>query len=122
VKRVQLNKTLTIEKVGERELYDFVTERSLTFFDKLRLPRSFLGKDPSRWETDPEYQKARDVVVHLRVTNDLAERGVSLIKDFQEAALTKNEEQLQLLLRIVSKHRKQIPVVTKNAVIKAFDI
>ena len=122
MKRVQLNKTLTIEKVGERELNDFVTERSLTFFDKLRLPRSLLGKDPSQWETDSEYQKASDVVVHIRVTNNLAERGVSLIKDFQEAALTKNEEQLQLLLRIVSRHRKQMPVVTKNAVIKAFDM
>jgi len=61
-------------------------------------------------------------VVHLRVVNDLAERGVALVKAYVGAALTEDEKQLQDMLLIVAKHRDQIPTDSKSAVLKMFDV
>ena len=55
---------------------------------------------------------------HIRVVNDLAERGVAFVKAYSDAALTKDESQLQHLLLIVAKHREDLPVLSKDAVLK----
>jgi len=119
-KRPKVSKTRKIEQISKRELHDFVTEQSLAFFGNLDLPRNFLEVDPSRWDSDQDYLAARQAVLHLKVVNDLAERGVALVKAYTEAALTKDEQQLQDLLLIVSKHRDQMPVFTKEAALNTF--
>jgi len=119
-KRPKVSKTRTIEQISKRELHDFVTEQSLAFFENLDLPRNFLEVDPSRWNSDQDYLAAREAVLHWKVVNDLAERGVALVKAYTEAALTKDEQQLQDLLLIVSKHRDQMPVFTKEAALNTF--
>ena len=49
----------------------------------------------------------------LRVVNDTAERGIHLIKQFNNT--TKDEEQKQFLLKIVHQMRKDVPQRTKDA-------
>ena len=50
----------------------------------------------------------RDTVADVKVTNDVAERGIELIREFAES-LTKNEHQLQSLLQLVKSHRRAYP-------------
>jgi len=45
--------------------------------------------------------------------NDWAERGVALIQHFNRT-LTKDEDQLQFLLQVVSDHRRRLPDCTKR--------
>jgi len=52
-------------------------------------------------------------VESLKVVNDIAERGVSLISSFS-SVLTNQEEQKQFLLQVVEKHRQQYPDPNKK--------
>lgn len=119
-KRLEIPAKSSLDYLAAKELPDFVDEQSLKFFEKLRISTEFLALDPKDWPNHHGYQKALHTVRHLQVVNDLAERGVALVKEFTQAAMTKNEEQLQLLMQIVYRHRKQLPILTKTA-IKEFD-
>ena len=48
----------------------------------------------------------------LRVVDDAAERGVRLVTDYSQI-LTKDEQQLQLLLQLVEEHRNKFPDMKK---------
>ena len=54
----------------------------------------------------------------MKVTNDSAERGVALIQSYNRL-LTKNEEQLQFLLQVVSEHRHIFPNTNKDTLINS---
>ena len=56
--------------------------------------------------------KAKKIVNGFKVVNDTAERGVKLIQDFN-SCLTKDEEQRQFLLQVVSECRKNFPDSSK---------
>ena len=51
------------------------------------------------------------------VTNDHAERGVSLVHSFS-GKITKDEDQLQFLLQTVEDSRRRIPNTNKETVLK----
>lgn len=65
------------------------------------------------------HQQARSspVTAGLAVVNDRAERGVALIQEFNKR-LTKNEDQLQFLLQVVSEHRRQFPSCVKHQIVE----
>jgi len=54
-------------------------------------------------------QKSKELVNNINVVNDIAERGIKLIKDYNNKLLTKNEDQKQYLLQVVSEYRQQFP-------------
>ena len=102
--------------LGNKGLEQFCTANSKILFHLLGLPDAFLAKDPSLWEEDESYADALERVKGLAVVNDRAERGVALIQDFNKK-LTKDEEQLQFLLQVVTDHRRRFPVCTKKTII-----
>ena len=51
----------------------------------------------------------------IKLVNDCAERGIALVQKYNASPLTKDESQLQYLLRLVSKHRKDMSMPSKNA-------
>ena len=55
---------------------DFITRKSRSFCDQLRLSYEFLTVDPSEWESCGNYQAAADFVRTMKVVNDAAEHGV----------------------------------------------
>ena len=90
-----------------QSLEDFVMENTLKFFGILELQSKFLIEtDIEQWEENEHFQKAKQCAQSLRVVNDVAERGVKvkLIQDFN-SSITRNEEQTQYLLQVVSEHR-----------------
>ncbi|GBP11189.1 hypothetical protein EVAR_6014_1 [Eumeta japonica] len=49
-------------------------------------------KEPRLWEEDEDYKASREIVRSMRVVNDIAERGVALIEEFNKI-ITSDEEQ-----------------------------
>lgn len=104
---------ITLPEPTGKTIADFVTTSTTNFFTILNLDTTFLQVDPEMWESSPSYLSAADVVCNLKVVNDLAERSVSLIQQFN-SSLTRNEEQKQYLLQVVESHRKQFPSKAKK--------
>ncbi|XP_044588548.1 uncharacterized protein LOC123267771 [Cotesia glomerata] len=95
------------------DLCDLVSEQSLFLLKKFNLPYNFLDDDVSLWPTNESYQKAILFLSKVRVINDTAERGVSLISEYN-LTLTKDEEDFQYLLQSVKKHREMYPNCNKT--------
>ena len=95
------------------ELVDLVTPTSFKFFSILGLGYSWLEMNPEKWEEEEEYIKAREFVRTVKVTNDVAERGVKLASDFA-TMLTKDDSVRAMLLQGVEKSRHMYPNFKKN--------
>ena len=113
----RLNLTKNIKDLGLNEL---ITERTKRIFDLLirdgfeLAKNSFLETDPNTWEDNKMFQEFKRRAINVKVVNDPAERGIALIKAYN-TSLTKDEEQKQLLLKLVANHRKKIPTFSKEA-------
>ena len=94
LKRIQPFQNPTTKK-----LHNFVMKNTSNFFTILGISQAFLQVDPSQWEYQAEYQRSQQLVQSVRVVNDLAERGVVLIQEFN-SSLTRDEEQKQYLLQV----------------------
>ena len=53
--------------------------------------------------------------MNMKVTNDLAERGVKLMEEYNKI-LTNDEQQKQYLLQIVKKFRSSLPDKNKKTI------
>ena len=95
------------------ELIDLVTPESVKFFSILNLDFSWLEMNPDKWEEDSNYIKACEFVRTVKVTNDVAERGVKMATDFA-TMLTKNDSIRAMLLQGVEKSRKMYPNFKKQ--------
>ena len=95
-----------------KKLHNFVTKNKTDFLTTLGISQDFLQVDPSQWECQAEYQRSQQLVRSVRVINDLAERGVALIQEFN-SSLTRDEEQKQYLLQVVEDHRNKFLAPTK---------
>jgi len=108
----QVQNTKSLKKLSSKEitfsnrrLANSVTMKTLQFFTMLGIDSSFLHTDPSSWQGNKSYQQSRIVAESLVSVNDCAERGIGLIKEFNET-LTKDEDQQQFLLLVVDAHRR----------------
>lgn len=103
------------EVIELRHLEDFVTSHTRKFFDILALPSSFLETSAENWNLNEDFKKARIVVSNMKVVNDLAERGVRLMDEYNKLH-TNNEEQKQYLLQVVKKYRSALPDKNKKTI------
>ncbi|KAG7166731.1 hypothetical protein Hamer_G010381 [Homarus americanus] len=103
-----------ISTIEEKKISSFFNGQSNALFRILVLDDSFLLKTPDDWEADYAFQRANEVVMHLKVVNNLAERGVALVTEYNKL-ITADEEQKQYLLQVVADHRKQFPTPKKSA-------
>ena len=109
---------------GHRVVYESIWFRAVLYstlystvmFETLHIPTSFLDDDPSTWCNSESFLKAQKLVQGLTVVNDRAERGVALTQNFSKK-LTKDEEELQFLLQVVTEHRKLFPKSRKSTVL-----
>ena len=66
------------------------------------------------WNEDTDYVAAKNIVHSLRVVNDIAERGVALMKEYNKL-ITTNKEQKQYLLLLVKEYiRKSTLILTSQ--------
>ena len=94
-------------------LSTLATVRSSNLIKGLLGGQTFLDEDVATWSSNPLYQLARKRVATPRVTNDVAERGIALVKRFLNQR-TQSDEQTQFLLRTVPLHTRAVPKKTKE--------
>lgn len=99
------------------EFSSFVTPSSKNFFTRFSISSDFLDKDPSTWKDDVGYKSGIEKLQTIVVVNDVAERGVKLIQDYNNI-LTKDEAEKQFILQIVAGDRKKYPTATKSSLRK----
>ena len=89
-------------------LSSLITEDSWTLFDRLGLmgPNDWLLAPQNLWHLFTEYRVLTDFVKHLKVTNDIAERGCHLMTEFVNRV--ESEEAREALVQSVSYHRKLV--------------
>lgn len=113
---LKLNKNRSLarpEEIVNYDISDFVSERTLNFFVRFELSSSFVHSDPATWESNENYQNGQSFCKTLAVVNDVAERGVKFMKDFNKI-LTNDEDEKQILLQIVEAYRKKYPSYKKS--------
>lgn len=86
-------------------LSGLITKETRNFFERFHINADFLKELPSTWTENEHFNEGLKIVKSLKVVNDSAERGVKLITDFNDL-LTKDEQQKQYVLQVVSKCRQ----------------
>ncbi|KAK3910826.1 Mitogen-activated protein kinase-binding protein 1 [Frankliniella fusca] len=99
-KRYVVPQRTNFETLLDKPLSHFVSETTLAFFKILKLDTAFLSEDPEKWPENEGYLKNLFVVEALQCINDVAERGVALVKRFVKNSLTRQEEGFQDLLLV----------------------
>uniref|UniRef100_A0A8D8UVV6 Uncharacterized protein n=2 Tax=Cacopsylla melanoneura TaxID=428564 RepID=A0A8D8UVV6_9HEMI len=101
----------------KHDLDYFITNKTKKFFSRFGLNTAFLKLPPSMWQEDESYMFSKNIVQKIKTVNDTAERGVKLIQEYN-SVLTKNEDQRQFALQIVSEYRKWFPQAKKAALME----
>ena len=84
------------------QLVDLVSPLSYKFFDILQIDCSWLEDDPESLKNNEDFSKAKEFVSTVKVTNDVAERGIKLASNYA-SILTGNEEMKSMILHAVEK-------------------
>jgi len=116
LKRAQLQR----KDIQSCQLTDLVTVNTHHFFGYLEVPQNFLNNDPDKWNEDEDYVRSKNFLQNLTVVNDLSERGVALIEQYN-SILTKDEDQKQFLLQVVEDHRHRFPDSSKKTLAAELD-
>ena len=94
-------------------LVDLLSSQSFKFFTVLGLDWSWMAKDPEQWEEDDDYKAAKEFVKTVKVTNDVAERGVKMAADYA-TILTKDDKVRAQILQSVENCRQKYPNFRKK--------
>lgn len=107
-----------LDTISKKNLEDFVSSNTKRFFSITGISSDFIEKEVEDWDADKEYMKSKGIVKSLKVVNDIAERGVALIQEYNKI-LTLNEDQKQYLLLLVKTFRQKFPNYKKSTLLSA---
>ena len=127
VKNLQNPTTTNLTKLNGKDfdctvgLENCVTRMSMCFFDLIEAngqnkAKSFLSQLPSTWLSNKNCTDLKLAVDELKVVNDTAKRRVALIQAYS-GSLTRDEEQPQYLLQVITAHRQAVSQSTKSYLI-----
>lgn len=108
--------TLDADLIDNKSLEDFVSINTFRFFSITGIPSKFLEKNVEIWEEDDDYKTSRELVHSMRVVNDIAEREVALMEEYNKLHTT-NEKQKQYLLLLVKQYRQKYPDAKKSTLL-----
>jgi hypothetical protein len=109
--------TVDADVIHNKTLEYFVSSNTRRFFSITGIPSAFLEKNVEVWEEDDDYKTSKEIVCSMKVVNDIAERGVALMEEYNKLHTT-NEEQKQYLLLLVKQYRKIYPDSKKSTLLK----
>ena len=93
-----------------------MTTNTASFFNTIGMSSNSLHLSVENWPQIKSFCIAKRVVNNFKVINDVAERGVKLMEDYNKL-LTNNEEQKQYLLQGFSDYRKKLNDKPKRNII-----
>lgn len=111
-KRITLESDLVLHK----NIEDFVSSNTYRFFRITGMSPDFLKTEVETWNNDDSYIRNKAIVQNMRVVNDIAERGVALMEEYNKLHTT-NEDQKQYLLLLVKDYRKKFPDTKKSTLL-----
>ena len=94
-------------------LANLITPQSHLLFALLKISSDWLQEPHQLWDLNADYCKAKKIIRELKVTNDVAERGVKMMADFAQH-LTCDPTQRQNLVQVVEYHRRRFPNFKKK--------
>ena len=94
-------------------LFDLLTPESFKFFSILGLGYHWLSKSPDMWEENKDLKTARDFVMTVKVTNDVAKRVIEMAQNYANI-MTKDDKVRAMIIQGVDMHRKKFPDFGKN--------
>lgn len=98
----------------KKKLSDLIGCQSMNAINNLRLNLGFMyNLDTEKWADSKEYKIAKSYVDNIAVVNDVAERSLALMTNFNEK-FTRKESKKQLILQVVQDNRKRIKGCTKK--------
>lgn len=112
----KIRSKLQEKNVKKAELWDFISVNTMVFFEILNVNTDFLRVAPKNWKELKSYKEDYERLKNIKVVNDLAERCVSLMSEFNNS-ITSNEDQKQYLLQVVEQHRNLISSKSKTSVV-----
>lgn len=95
----------------------FVTKKTAGFFRRFNISTEFMDFEPSAWPQINSYIEGLQVVQKMQVINDVSERKVKLMEEFNHL-LTHDEEQKQFLLLTVDKYRQKYSSHSKTTLLQ----
>lgn len=102
----------------DKTIQYFVSKHTETFFTRFGISTQFMDTDPSMWHQCPSYNDGLQIAKKIAVINDVSERKVKLMEEFNNV-LTHDEEQRQFVLLTVDRYRKMFPNYTKQSLISS---
>ena len=105
---ITLGKPVFQELQDKTELHDLVGPKSYVLFSILGIDYEWLQQKPEEWESSSDYKEMESFVRTVKVTNDVAERGVKIISDYSKI-LTHDNSLRRKLLQGVEMSRKINP-------------
>lgn len=111
-KKLLVKPTELMNTFEQKQLSDFVTKNTMSFFERFKIPTEFLKNDPNEWAHSDDYSTAVEFLSKIHVVNDTAERNIKLFSDYN-TILTNDEKDKQYLMFVVAEQRKLYPSCTK---------
>ena len=86
-------------------------------FQLLGLTDFWLKLPPSQWDQDEDFLEMREFAHSVKLTIDVAERGVKLVADNADILTTDSEERKKLVLAVQA-HRRLYKHMNKSDLVK----
>ena len=86
-------------------------------FTLLGLSHEWLKTPPSEWDNNSDFKEMKDFAQNVKLTNDVAERGVKLVSDYSDILTTDSEERKRLVLAVQS-HRREYSKMRKKDLVR----
>ena len=100
---------------SKRQLKDFVGPDTHLLFNLLSLKKEILSIPANKWNSSLLYQHNRNIIKHLPVVNDTAERALGMATSMHGSNMPKNEKQCQASFKVVHKLRKAQGTLAKSS-------
>ena len=112
--RYELGKpVLNLDLTPATKLIDLVGVNSFMIFDLLGISWDWLRDKPDSWSSSEMFMTMRDYIRTVKVTNDVAERGVKIMADYA-SILTVDDDMRPLILQGVERNRRMFPSFKKS--------
>jgi hypothetical protein len=110
---IRLIDTANLEKKTLQQLID---STSISTLKLLKFDTEFLlHSNPKLWNNSKINLEMKEVVDHIRVVNDSAERAIALATTYNDK-LTKDESEKQQVIQVAADNRKRLPNADKKTI------
>lgn len=84
LKRYVASVASSLDFLIDKQIDFFITPETMKFLERFKIDSGFLSDDPSEWNSNLNYKFCKELVRNLAVANDVGERGIKLISEYND--------------------------------------